>query len=113
VAFLQRVHLARCAVQRLHLGKFTFSSLVALETLSGGDDCAPRQIELIAEEHHVGILPGVVTDACAPVDGTELATTDIPAELLPVILVTVSLIAFRPVWYVLVVEQRLLADDQT
>ena len=90
---------------RGHRRKVAFGRLVALERLGIRNAQITALVELVEQEHHVGIFPGVRADAATPVREGHSAAFD-PKRIDRVFCGRTA----KVVRHVVVEEQRFLAD---
>ena len=84
------------------------------QSLDRRDGYRFRQMELIEEEYHISVAPGVRADASAPMRRAELPPFNIPAITFGVIgRIIKSRVALAPIRNVFIVEKDFLADDES
>src|SRR5262249_3411526 len=87
---------------------------VASQALYGGRSDPSGNEELVEQEHHVGILPGIAADPCPIVTGTQLPAFDVPLVSLSVTLrILEACITLGPLGDSLSVKESLLANNQS
>src|SRR6516162_9424547 len=84
------------------------------QSLDRRDGYRFRQMELIEEEYHISVAPGVRADASAPMRRAELPPLNVPAIAFGVIgRIIKSRVALPPIRNVFIVEKDFLADDES